>query len=109
MQSSKCKFEHIDLEHLTLKCLLRDMGNTCEVSSLYHMSKGNITIVQKYCSMQITNLALTFDIFTPPPKKKNIRGQVIGNTSVKYHYCMLKSNRVIVKKQYTNQTPNLDL
>ena len=72
MQSSKCKFEHVDLDLLTQKCLPRDMGNTCEVSSLYlnyHMSNGNtsIIIVQKHCNMQITNLGFTFDIFNPPP------------------------------------------
>ena len=69
MQSSKCKFEHVDLDLLNQKCLFRDVGNTCEVSSLYHMSKGNIFIVQKHCDMQITNSAFTFDIFNPPPKK----------------------------------------
>ena len=49
----------------------------------YIMSKGNIIIVQKPCNMQITNLAFTFDIFTPPPPKK--------------------------KTQYTIQTLNFDL
>ena len=98
MEVMQSKFEHVDLDLLTHKCLLWDMGNTFEISSLYHMSKGDIIIVQKHCNMKITKFGIYIwhlhlpHPTSPPPKKKTIYNSNLWTQNQKW--CFLGSKTI---------------
>ena len=80
----------------------------CEVSSLYVKRKWSY---RSEMVKMVKSLKSEFDLDLWPidPKINRSPSQVMVNTSVKYHYCMLKINGVMVWKRYKVKRPNMTL